>query len=115
VSHIFVKATSKFLKDIKKLLNAEELEELYDYLSENPTAGVVIKSTGGVRKLRWSVKSLNKGKSGGLRILYHYSNNILVILLGAFSKSEAQNISEAEKNTLKKILPNLIEQLMEDL
>lgn len=110
-----VKVTAKFVKDTKKLLTAEDLEELYDYLSENPTAGPIIKSTGGVRKLRWSPKKSNKGKSGSLRILYHYSNNILVIILGAFSKSEMENISEAEKNTLKKILPKLIEQIMEDL
>jgi len=115
VNHIVVKATAKFLKDTKKLLTAEELEELYDYLSQNPIAGPIIQATGGVRKLRWSAKSSGRGKSGGLRILYHYSNNILVILLGAFSKSEAENITEAEKNTLKKILPTLIEQFMEDL
>lgn len=115
MSHIVVKTTAKFLKDTKKLLTAEELEELYDYLSENPNAGPIIQATGGVRKLRWSAKSSSRGKSGGLRILYHYSNNILVILLGAFSKSEAENITEAEKNTLKKILPILIEQFMEDL
>jgi mRNA-degrading endonuclease RelE of RelBE toxin-antitoxin system len=113
--HAVVKVTAKFEKETKKLLTTEDLEELYDYLSENPTAGPIIRSTGGVRKLRWSSKKSNKGKSGSLRILYHYSNNILIIMLGAFSKSEAGNISEAEKNTLRKILPKLIEQLMEDL
>jgi hypothetical protein len=42
VNHIVVKTTAKFLKDTKKLLTAEELEEFYDYLSENPTAGPII-------------------------------------------------------------------------
>jgi putative transcriptional regulator len=109
MAEIVVKVTAKFVKDTKNLLTTEDLEELYDYLSENPTAGPIIKSTGGLRKLRWSSKKSNKGKSGSLRIIYHYSNNILVIMLGVFSKSEIENISEAEKNTLKKILPKLIE------
>ncbi|MDA0772856.1 MAG: addiction module toxin RelE [Cyanobacteria bacterium] len=115
MAKVVVKVTAKFVKDTKKLLTTEDLDELYDYLSENPTAGPIIRSTGGVRKLRWSPKKSNKGKSGSLRILYHYSNNILVIMLGAFSKSEIENISEAEKNTLRKILPELVEQIMEDL
>lgn len=110
-----VKVTAKFQKDVKKLLAISELEELYDYLSENPNAGLIIKLTGGVRKLRWSPKSSHRGKSGSLRILYHYSNNILVILLGAFSKSDMENISQAERNALRKVIPKLIEQFKEEL
>jgi putative transcriptional regulator len=112
MSKVMVKVTPKFLKEAKKLLTTKDL---YDFLSENPAAGPIIKSTGGVRKLRWSPKNSNKGKSGSLRILYHFSNEILVIILSVFSKSQIENISEAEKNTLRKILPILIDQIMEDL
>ncbi len=115
MSEIVIKATAKFQKEAKKLLSDEDLERLYDYLSLNPSSGAVIRSTGGVRKLRWSPKSSNKGKSGGLRVLYHYSNNILILLLGAYPKSEIDNISDADKNTLKKLIPQLIERFKEEL
>jgi len=115
MSKVIVKVTPKFLKEAKKLLTTKDLDDLYDFLSENPAAGPIIKSTGGVRKLRWSPKNSNKGKSGSLRILYHFSNEILVIILSVFSKSQIENISEAEKNTLRRILPILIDQIMEDL
>jgi mRNA-degrading endonuclease RelE of RelBE toxin-antitoxin system len=110
-----IKATNKFLKEAKKLLSDKDLEELYDLLSINPTVGVLIKGTGGVRKLRWSPKSSNKGKSGGIRILYHYSNDVLIIMLGAFSKSVSENISDADKQVLKKLIPKLIENFKEKL
>lgn len=115
MDNFVIKATDKFLKDAKKLLSDQDLEELYDLLSLNPTVGVVIKGTGGVRKLRWSPKASHKGKSGGVRILYHYSNNVLVILLGLFSKSVADNISDKEKNQLKKLVPELIKLFKDEL
>jgi mRNA-degrading endonuclease RelE of RelBE toxin-antitoxin system len=110
-----IKATPKFLREAHKLLSEDDLEQLYDLLSINPNIGSVISGTGGVRKLRWSPKRSNKGKSGGVRILYHYSNHVLIILLGVFSKSESENISQAEKNELKNLLPSLIKIFKEDL
>jgi mRNA-degrading endonuclease RelE of RelBE toxin-antitoxin system len=115
MNQIVVKTTAKFQKDIKKLLKNSEIEELYDYLANNPNSGKTVVGTGGVRKLRWSSQVSAKGKSGGLRILYHYSNDILVILLSAYSKSEMENISQAEKNELKKLIPLLTKQIMENL
>gem|GEM_PF-5405681 len=87
MDNFVIKATDKFLKDAKKLLSDQDLEELYDLLSINPTIGV----------------------------LYHYSNNILIILLGVFSKSVMENISAAERKQLKKLVPQLIELFKEEL
>ena len=92
-----IKATPKFLREAHKLLSEDDLEQLYDLLSINPNIGSVISGTGGVR------------------ILYHYSNHVLIILLGVFSKSESENISQAEKNELKNLLPSLIKIFKEDL
>ncbi len=39
----------------------------------------------------------DKGKSGGVRILYHYSEDLLVLLITLFGKSEKENISQAER------------------
>ena len=107
--------TSQFQKDVKKIFTAEDLKDLSTYLQALPEAGDVIQGTGGVRKLRWTNPKNNKGKSGGLRILYHYSNDILILLISAYSKSEADNLSEAQKNELKKYVPIIIKEIMEDL
>lgn len=51
----------------------ESTEALFDHVETYPESGDLISGTGGVRKLRWKTGKDNKGKSGGARILYHYS------------------------------------------
>ncbi len=50
---IFVE-TSIFTKLLNKYLNEDEYRELQDYLLEYPDAGVIIRNSGGLRKLRWA-------------------------------------------------------------
>lgn len=115
MSSIIIKTTPAFDKTAKKLVDKSSLEELYNYLEINPTAGTIIRGSGGVRKIRWKTSFLNKGKSGSLRILYHYSNDILVILITIYAKAEQENISTEESNELKKLMPNLVRKYLEDL
>jgi mRNA-degrading endonuclease RelE of RelBE toxin-antitoxin system len=107
--------TEKFKKTVKKLLNEKDLAGLVDYLQLDPEAGAIIPGTGGIRKLRWINPRNNKGKSGGLRILYYYAKGTLILLLSAYSKSNAENITEAQKNELSKNISSLLEKAMEDL
>ena len=46
----------------------DERAEFAVHIAGNPGDGVVIKGSGGVRKLRWSRPGT--GKSGGVRIIY---------------------------------------------
>ena len=63
----------------------------------------MIEGTGGIRKLRWSVG--NKGKSGGVRIIYYFFNETLPLyLITAFMKNEKVNLSKAEQNELAKLV-----------
>ena len=112
---IVIKITPAFERASKRLIDKTSLEELYDYLSMHPTSGTIIKGTGGVRKLRWKTQKLNKGKSGSLRVLYHYSKDILVIMITLYSKSEQENITTEEANDLKKLIPKLVNKYMEEL
>jgi hypothetical protein len=57
------------------------LDQLVTYLTLYPEHGQLIVGTGGVRKLRWKSGFNDKGKSSGVRVIYHYSKNILVLLL----------------------------------
>ena len=68
-------------------------------LSNNPEYGVLVKGTGGLRKMSVRVPSLNVGKSGGYRLIY----KALVIdevwkiaLLETYSKSNREDLSSTE-------------------
>lgn len=106
---ISIKATPKFLRLAKKEMTSEALQALIDELTLYPEKGVIMPGTGGIRKLRWQTGKNNKGKSGGVRILYYYDKHgIFILLITLFNKSNKENIDDSEKNTLKKILPELL-------
>jgi mRNA-degrading endonuclease RelE of RelBE toxin-antitoxin system len=109
-----IKTTPAFDRKAKKLLTQESLDGLLDFLEENPDKGDLIRGTGGVRKLRWKSGKNDRGKSGGVRVLYHYSKGILILLITLYSKSEREDVSQAERNELKHIMPQLIAKYRED-
>ena len=77
------------------------------FVAANPEAGRVIPETGGVRKLRWAAKG--KGKRGGARIIYYFHDESMpVFLLTAYTKGQKADISKAERNALRKLVPELI-------
>lgn len=111
---IIIKTTKVFDKIAKKVLSEEAKEELFDYLLEFPKAGKVVSGSGGVRKLRWQTGKDNKGKRGGIRVIYHYHDTVLVILLTLYTKSEKSDLTPQEKKEIKKLLPVVIAQMMEE-
>ena len=89
----------EFIRKSEKLLNNDEHDFLISFLAANPTAGILIQGTGGVRKLRWAKG--NKGKSGSTRIIYFYHNLTMpLFILTAFSKNEQANLTKAQRNEL---------------
>ena len=58
-----------FTKQVKELLPDEEYRKLQEALLMRPEAGNLIPGGGGLRKIRWRIRS--KGKRGGLRIIYY--------------------------------------------
>lgn len=115
MSEITIKITPTFERQAKRLLTNDSSEALFDYLQCHPEKGDLMPGTGGVRKLRWRSGKDNKGKSGGVRVLYHYSRGVLVILLTLYSKSDKENISDKERNELKQLVPQLVAKYKEDL
>lgn len=98
----------EFIRKSEKLMNAEERDRLLSFLATNPTAGVLIQGTGGVRKVRWAKG--NKGKSGSTRVIYFYHNpDMPLFLLTVFSKSERENLSKAERNELAGLTKLLVQ------
>ncbi len=99
--------TVPFLQDVKSLLSVDGREKLVHFLATNPEAGEIIPETGGVRKIRWAIPG--KGKSGGVRAVYYYHNSgIPLFLLAAYAKNDKANLTMAERNTMKRLIPLLV-------
>lgn len=99
--------TERFLKDAKPLMSDLERAELVTFVAANPEVGDVIPETGGVRKMRWALAG--RGKRSGARVIYYYhSERLPVFLLAAYAKNEKANLSSAERNTMKRLVPMLV-------
>jgi hypothetical protein len=78
---------SSFQKYRADYLTDDEYRLLQEEMLANPEMGDLIKGTGGLRKLRFADKRGNKGKRGGLRVIYYYWVGGTQFLLAAASNS----------------------------
>jgi hypothetical protein len=77
------------------------------FLAANPESGDLMPETGGARKLRW--RAQGRGKRGGARVIYYYHNeSIPLFLLNVFAKNEKANLTKAERNEMRDLLPRLV-------
>nr|WP_181377359.1 type II toxin-antitoxin system RelE/ParE family toxin [Ochrobactrum sp. LM19]AJW30029.1 toxin of toxin-antitoxin [Ochrobactrum sp. LM19] len=84
----------------------QERADIVSFLAVNPDAGDIMPGTGGARKLRFGAKG--KGKSGGYRVITFYADEDMpVFLLDIYSKDSQSNLSQAERNELRKVLTAL--------
>lgn len=80
-----------FTKQVHDYLTDEEYSGFQAALASNPHSGVVVRGSGGVRKVRWSRKGT--GKSGGVRVLYFARTEAGEIwLLLIYAKSAVDSI-----------------------
>ena len=99
-----VATIANFRKESKRLLKKfpslkEELRVLGKELSENPNTGTPI--GGHCYKIRLSIESKGKGKSGGARIItYVLVKDTSVYLLSIYDKSEHLDINDKELQRL---------------
>ena len=92
-----------YLKRAEKILTAKQMNEIVDIVASEPDAGSIMQGTGGFRKLRYAGVE-NKGKSGGVRIIYFFvTQRGKVHLLHVYGKGEKDNLTQAEKNELADI------------
>ena len=90
-------------------LGEDELRMLQIMLLKNPESGPVIEGTGGIRKVRFPIK--NQGKSGSIRVCYtDFEEYEVIYLITAFEKKDKENLTEAEKIILKKLVKSLKEE-----
>jgi mRNA-degrading endonuclease RelE of RelBE toxin-antitoxin system len=97
-----------FERQLKRLVKKypslkSEFIALIDVIRENPETGVSIGN--GCFKIRMSVASKGKGKSGGARVITNvYIEEKVVYLLSIYDKSEQSNISDRTIEELLKLI-----------
>ena len=91
-------------------LTEDDLLQLQLQLLEDPKAGNVIPGTGRLRKLRFAFP--DRGKSRSVRVLYiDFEQQERIFLLNVFAKNEQENLTQEQRNNIKKSLRCLEEEL----
>ncbi|MFA4851045.1 MAG: type II toxin-antitoxin system RelE/ParE family toxin [Bacteroidales bacterium] len=99
---VFEKQAKKLIKKYASLKN--ELLELVQLLKEKPEQGTSIGKN--CYKIRISIVSKGKGKSGGARVITNFVvTEDTVYLLSIYDKSEKENLTDKELHGLLKYIP----------
>lgn len=104
-----VKTISVFERQAKRLMKKfpslkKKIQELIKELKEDPEKGTSIGHK--CYKIRFSIASKGKGKSGGTRIITHLVfKNDTVYLLTIYDKSDIENLTDKEILELIKLIP----------
>ena len=95
--------TTLFSKLLHRYLSDEEYHALQLHLMEHPYEGDIIVGSGGVRKVLWVIG--NKGKSGGIRVIY-YSKG---------AEDEIWMLTLYSKNPKDSIAGHILKQIAEEI
>lgn len=102
---IFIE-TTLFTKLREDYLMDDAYQELQNFLVETPGAGDVIQGAGGLRKVRWGCE--NKGKRGGVRVIYYWRSAAdRIYLLTLYAKNEIVDLTTKDKKVLKQMIESL--------
>lgn len=105
-----ISPTSIFIRQLKKLTKRypsilDDLAQLEESLQENPLQGEALGKK--CYKIRLAIRSKNRGKSGGGRIITQVLiEDKTVYLLSIYDKSEQDSIAEQELEHLLKYIGN---------
>ena len=95
--------TPVFTRKITMFIDDVQYRQMQSVLIRDPKAGSLIPGAGGLRKLRWNLAG--KGKRGGLRVIYYwYFSRSIILMLYAFRKSEAEDISREHLKRLSEFV-----------
>lgn len=104
-----IDAIHYFEKKLKKMNHkypriAEDYRDLLDELEKDPFVGDRLRGCiGPVFKIRMASRDMQKGKSGGFRVIYLIkADSFQVFLITLYSKGERENIHVKEINEILK-------------
>jgi hypothetical protein len=100
---VLIVETSVFTRRVLKLMSDEDYRELQQMLVGDPERGAIIRSSGGLRKIRWARPG--RGKRGGVRAIYYWarSREILLMLL-VYGKNEQDDLTPEQLRVLKSLV-----------
>ncbi len=100
----FVEAPA-FSRHRDDYLDDDGFNQLQLRLAANPEEGDLVPGAGGIRKLRWKDPRRNKGKRGGLRVIYYcFLSDEEIWLLTLYDKDEAADLTKDQKDHLRRVL-----------
>ena len=95
--------TSIFTKALRKLLPDDDYRALQLALALRPEQGPIIRSSGGLRKVRWGLTS--RGKSGGVRVIYFWDQpRQQFYMLFAYAKNEQEDLTPDQLRILSRLV-----------
>ncbi len=89
-SKLFEKLREKYLDD-------ENYRSFQNFLIEQPLVGDMIQGTGGLRKVRWGIRT----------IYFYFSDKQHIHLLTVYAKNEVTDLTPQEKKILKAIVEEI--------
>ena len=102
---IFIEAPP-FERVRQEYLDDDRYRLMQATLMANPSAGDLIRGSGGIRKLRWA--AAGTGKHGGLRVIYYcITAHERILLLTMYRKSEVSDLTPAEVRASRALVETL--------
>lgn len=100
--------TPAFIAKASRIMSDEERASIVDMIAANPRLGVLIQGTGGLRKARFGIG--DRGRRGGGRVIYWFHSGAYpAVLLWAFAKNEASDLTASQKATLAQLGAELVD------
>jgi len=97
---LVIAETRLFTRQIRDLLSDESYRLLQLELIVDPESGSLIRESGGLRKVRWSLPG--RGKSGGVRVIYYWAKHRdIILMLLAYPKNVQDTLTADQRRTLR--------------
>jgi hypothetical protein len=95
--------TPIFTRTVAELLDDDEYHALQLALVLRPTRGALIRGSGGLRKLRWSLPGM--GKRGGVRLIYFWNEaSETFYMLFAYRKNVQEDLTAQQLKVLASLV-----------
>ena len=98
--------TSAFTKHLSAHLSDDSYAALQAFLAARPSAGTIIRGSGGIRKIRWGSKG--RGKRGGIRVIYYWrAPEGRIYLLTVYGKGVRGDLTAAERASWRRVVEEI--------
>jgi len=95
--------TSIFTRQVLSLFSDDDYRKLQVVLANRPNAGAIIRHSGGLRKIRWSIEG--RGKRGGVRVIYYWAvPQEQLLMLFMYPKNVQDDLTPDQLKVLRKMI-----------